>query len=356
MQSAGSQKGQVSQWYAGLDVFKLFFAVCVVAIHTYLTDALPEPAAFWIQQSVFRLAVPFFFVASGFLLGKKLHGKDETPWPVLRGFIGRLIPPLLCIGTANGLLELLLGRLRQGTIKRSMLVRFVKNMLFYPYGAMWYIYACIVGALLLYPFLKRRKLGHALLIGALLYVWALLCNNYYFAAQGLGIDRWVKRYMELFVSGRNGLFVGAFWLALGIGTYEWHRADGKTWPLKLGLAVCWILYLAEIYLLKEKPYLDDRALYIMQIPLVPLIVLNVLKLRLPITRAASLLMRKASVWLYFSHRLIYILGRIPWYLAFREEWRGMGAFIVVTAVSMATFAAAGSGRAKTGERHDFRQV
>jgi hypothetical protein len=40
-----------------------------------------------------------------------------------------------------------------------------RNIIFYPMGALWFVQACIVGALLLYPFLKRNKLSLAIACG-----------------------------------------------------------------------------------------------------------------------------------------------------------------------------------------------
>lgn len=325
--------------YPALDVFKLFFAVCVVAIHTYAAAGLPPAVGFWLQQGVFRLAVPFFFVASGFLLGEKLSRRKESPAAVFDRYVKKWLLPLFCLGTANGLLELLLQRLRGGPGLRSAVVQFIKHLVFYPYGAMWYVQACVVGALLLYPFIKKGKLNAALAVGALLYGWALLCNNYYFLAQGLGLAPWVDRYMALCLSGRNGVFVGFFWLALGLKTCQWHQKASKGRRPPWGFILLAALYLAEIYLLQAQSYLDDRALYIAQIGLVPVMTLHILDTRVPIAPGAALWMRRAGRWLYFSHRLVYAAARILWFLAFAADWRDAGAFAAVTAVSLAAFAA-----------------
>lgn len=339
IQTATKKTGEAQPLYMGLDAFKLFFAVCVIAIHTYALNGAPEQIRFWVEQGVFRLAVPFFFVTSGFMLGRKLYEGDKSPAWVIGQYVKKWLPPLLLVGTANGFFELLLLHLRNGISFRRAVVQFVNHLVFYPYGAMWYVQACIIGALLLYPFLKRKKLDLALLIGAILYIWALLCNNYYFLTQSAGIDRFVTFYMNICVSGRNGVFVGFLWMALGIKTYEWHRTGIKSWKLKWGLLIFAALYLAEIYLLREQSYLDDRALYVTQTALVPIMTMCLLNLKLPIAVGASVLMRRASVWLYFSHRLFYVIGRILCFLAFGENWRGAGAFVIVLLVCMMGYAA-----------------
>lgn len=323
--------------YAALDILRLFFALCVTAIHTYALEGLSAAANFWITQAIFRMAVPFFFITSGFLLGKKLQG--GAPERMLAGYIRKLLPPLLCVGIANGVLEWILWYLRGGTGFRSRAIAFVKHFLFYPYGAMWFVQACIVGAAMLYPFLKRRKLALALMAGAVLHVWALLCNNYYFLSQAAGLDGYVDAYMSVFISGRNGVFVGFFYLALGMETWHLHQKRFKMRTLAAGLAVCSAAYLVEIWLLAGRAYLDDRALYLAQIALAPALVLCVARMELPGSCvAAGLRCRSLSAWIYFSHRLIYVLGRIAFYSLSGTDLRGAGAFVSVTALGVLLFA------------------
>lgn len=51
-----------------IDIFKFFFCLCVIAIHTSLLKNCSDEVFFWTNQCVLRLAVPFFFIVSGFML------------------------------------------------------------------------------------------------------------------------------------------------------------------------------------------------------------------------------------------------------------------------------------------------
>lgn len=68
-----------SKEYKVLDVMKLVMAIVFIAIHTH--PELYSGSALIIQASVllYSLAVPFFFMASGFLLFKKIH----HPWMMM---------------------------------------------------------------------------------------------------------------------------------------------------------------------------------------------------------------------------------------------------------------------------------
>lgn len=326
-------KQSASSLFVGLDLYKLFFALCIVAIHTYAIEALPSAVNFWITQSVFRLAVPFFFITSGFLLGRKMQNRD--PGRAIFEYIKRLLPLLVCVETANGLLEWFQSYLKSGTSLWNWFPLFVKHACFYPYGAMWYVQACIIGAAMLYPFLKRNKLELALIIGGILHVWALLCNNYYFLAQAMGLDGYVDAYMSLFLSGRNGFFVGFLYMALGIKTWQWHQKSFKTQTLLGSLVICGVAYLIEIGLLEQCSSLDDRALYLTQIALAPVMVLCIVRMKFSIANGTvGVLCRRLSTWIYFSHRLIYSIGKIACFLLLGGGFRGVKAFVAVSVLSV----------------------
>lgn len=53
---------------AWIDLLKLLFAYCVVAIHTQVADEAPLYLQFWTA-----MAVSFFFICSGFFFQEKLN-------------------------------------------------------------------------------------------------------------------------------------------------------------------------------------------------------------------------------------------------------------------------------------------
>lgn len=61
-----------------IDLFKLIFSICVVAIHIVPLANFQLPTVIRsIYETVLALAVPFFFLACGYLLGKKLRGQGR---------------------------------------------------------------------------------------------------------------------------------------------------------------------------------------------------------------------------------------------------------------------------------------
>ena len=63
--------------YKLVDLAKLLFAFFVVAIHTNIFKNNIRIIPYILNHSLFGLAVPFFFVCSGFFLGCKINQKDN---------------------------------------------------------------------------------------------------------------------------------------------------------------------------------------------------------------------------------------------------------------------------------------
>ena len=60
-------------YFYGMDVFKLLCAVLIVCIHTAPLESLSTRANSLLVNCFCRVAVPFFFVSSGFLVFKKVQ-------------------------------------------------------------------------------------------------------------------------------------------------------------------------------------------------------------------------------------------------------------------------------------------
>ncbi|HBA96906.1 MAG TPA: hypothetical protein DCZ23_02250, partial [Lachnospiraceae bacterium] len=56
------------KYYTGIDNFRLAAALLVIAIHTSLFKSFSETGDFIFTKIIARVAVPFFFMASGFFL------------------------------------------------------------------------------------------------------------------------------------------------------------------------------------------------------------------------------------------------------------------------------------------------
>ena len=96
--------------YPAIDIAKFIFCLCIVAIHTGLTLCIPDPVGYVINKAICRVAVPFFFITSGFLFQKNLPVADNNKELLLhciRKYCNRLLKILIFFEPINILLVLI---------------------------------------------------------------------------------------------------------------------------------------------------------------------------------------------------------------------------------------------------------
>ncbi len=248
--------------YVGIDIFKFVFAICVVAIHSsvfYSVEVLKN----CVYPLLFNAAVPFFFVVSGFFVSEKIK-KNELN---IKKYEYRLFEKL-CFFEPISILIFICIQLYIHTPIGSIILDTLKRVLFYPFGALWYIQALMFAVIPLGMFWKRDRYIEPLVIGVLLYTFALLSNNYYFIAENTGISGVIDKYMDMFVSPRNGLFVAPLFLSVGgvFSKYNKRFTIRKTIPV---LFTSVILCVIEILTLNGKNRIDSSSLYVSYLMLIP---------------------------------------------------------------------------------------
>lgn len=286
--------------YDFVDVCKFVACICIVGIHTAaFSDCMGGD--YYLQSGVFRLAVPFFFVVSGFFFGKQLlTAKDSRQ--VLKKYIYRLGVPLAFWETINIVIEIL----KQLFVKRlpasEIAYNIIKSILFYPYGALWYVQALMIAAIIIAYIYKKGWLEKCLFVSAVLFVAGLLGNSYYFLIYGMSAQKIIDRYLDIFVSTRNGVFVALYFVSAGvwIAAHEnWvKRIKGK----KIIAISAYIVYFLEIYLIRDCKSADDKSMFLSFLFLIPLLFIVVIDSNLTIAKARAL--RSYSTGIYFMHKAV----------------------------------------------------
>lgn len=322
--------------YSSIDIAKFFFSICIIVLHTGVYTLLPYNFPYLFEKCVLRLAVPFFFCASGFLFEEKLYFSNIEEYKVfVKKYIMRLLRPLIFFESINIILESIKMRI-QGIETYEIIIDNIKHICFYPYGALWYIQACIVGIILAYPFIINRKINLALVIGFIGYLFALLSNNYYFLTDNVFdcLKDFIDSYLHIFISARNGIFVGFFMLLLGVKTYDLYIETRISKNKKGLLYFCiffYFVYIVEIISLFNLKYADDGALYFSHIAFIPLFLLNLVICRMK--NEKTVILRNLSTGIYLLHRIIISFLFIITYM-FGVSFSVLTNFVVVFSGSM----------------------
>lgn len=288
-----------------IDILKLFFAICIVALHTSLFLDVNYNLYWYLSHCIWRLAVPFFFITSGYFYVKKIR-ESTNPKKVLVNYNIRLFVLLvfwLLINSPFKIKQLL----SQGFFGQNLILRFVQELFFYPWGALWYIWALIISSILIYPFVKKQKYNLPLIIGFILYIFALFTNSYYFLIEDTFLQKIVDIYMKIFISARNGIFVGFFYLAISNYLYYKKNKNKNKNTIQKNIIMIFIgliFLLIETIFIKNRHYIDDHSLFLSLIIIVP----NIVELGCNYLRKDSnKIIRNLSIGIYVLHRPIISL-------------------------------------------------
>ena len=252
-----------SRRYGGLDRFRLIAAFFVVAIHTSPLASISDTADFALTRVVGRVAVPFFFMATGFFLLP--NAKDKKLVPDQKRMLGFLKKTAILYGAAS--LLYLPVIVYAGGLGEPDILSLLKDIVFDgTFYHLWYFPAAILGALLLWGLLQSKKSGLVLGIALGLYLIGLLGDSYYGVTQAVAPLKTL--YDGIFACAdytRNGLFFAPIFLLLG----GMMGAQKQPWPLRIclpGFGVSLALLFVEAFLLRAAQWQRHDSMYILLLP------------------------------------------------------------------------------------------
>lgn len=202
----------------GIDQFRLAAAVMVVAIHTFPFSSLNEQLDQVITLTIFRVAVPFFFLVTGYYILGPYAERSTYPkgWKIKQSLveIGNLYL-ISCV------IYLPLA-FYTGVVSFSMSVSELLRVLVFegPLYHLWYFPAVILGLLIGKWLIQRLSFSNAFLVTLMLYLIGLGGDSYYFFLDQLPVAKQIYTVLfQLFGLTRNGLFFSPFFLLIGAQLY-----------------------------------------------------------------------------------------------------------------------------------------
>ncbi len=195
--------------YAGIDFFRLIAAVLVITIHTSPLASFTQTGDFMLTRILARVAVPFFFMTSGFfLISRYSRNNDKLKKFIKKTAVIYIISILIYIpvNIYNGYFEL-----------DNFIPRFLQDLLFD--GTMyhlWYLPASALGAWIAWHLVKRLDYPKAMIAAAVLYLIGLLGDSYYGIAEKIpALNAFYQLVSQISDYTRNGIFFAPIFFILG---------------------------------------------------------------------------------------------------------------------------------------------
>lgn len=223
--------------YAGIDRFRLAAAYMVIAIHV-------SPFAIWdpyvdslITGCLCRVAVPFFFMVTGYFVLSPYAGCREGVYikRVFRRYIMKNTGLYLAVTILYLPISLYAGQVPHSA---AGLVRwFFFDGTFYH---LWYFPAAVIGSILLVHIMKG-SFRRAVCFSLAAYAAGLMGDSYYGAAERIPfLHFFYEGIFRISTYTRNGIFFAPVFLLLGVLTADprW-RCPLKVcaWGLEISLAL-----------------------------------------------------------------------------------------------------------------------
>lgn len=204
-------KTEDKKTYQYIDFFKFVCAVLVIAIHALPFSGISTSAFYWVDILA-RIAVPFFFIASGFFLFNNISATK------LKNFISRLLKLYLFWFVVTLPHTIYKKFILPESDFATNIIKFAKGVVFSSsFNGSWYVNTLIVSSVIVYFLQKKFSFALILLLGAILYVLSCISSSYMsFYPVDSAIATFVETYKYIFgVAPYTSLPAGLLYVAIG---------------------------------------------------------------------------------------------------------------------------------------------
>ncbi|WP_429843660.1 serine racemase VanT catalytic subunit [Brevibacillus sp. FIR094] len=290
--------------YGGLDQFRIIAAILVIAVHTSPLLSISEWADFTLTRTIARVAVPFFFMCTGFFFLQKLGTDRSRNANLLKQFlwkVGKLY--LLSI-----LLYLPVNVYAGYFTDQLTVFSVVKDLLFNgTLYHLWYFPGIMLGVCISTFLYTRLSTWKTFWVTMLLYGIGLLGDSYFgFAQMNPYVDSFYQSMFTLFDYTRNGIFFAPVFVVMGgMIANTRRRKKKKVAPYAIGLGLFGSMLVMEGLLLHAYQLQRHDSMYIFLIPCMYFL-FQLLLFWKGRNRPA---LRKLSLYVYVLHPLCIVLIR-----------------------------------------------
>ena len=289
-----------------IDLYRLIAAFMIVAIHTYPFDGINENLDYFVTRVMFRIAVPFFLMITGYYLLPKAIKKKETLISYTKKILKIYFISILIYIPIN---------IYMGDFKSINILKLIKDIL--VDGTMyhlWYFPALILGIWLTYYLIKnvtKKLLG---IFISILYIIGLFGDSYYGLISNIQILKNIYKVIFSISSyTRNGLFYVPIFLYIGyIFNDEKHKKNNPHPKTKISkknnmllITISLILMGLEGMLLYKFNIPKHTSMYIFLIPSSYLIFSFILEQ----DNKPDKKLRNIATWIYILHPFFIVLIR-----------------------------------------------
>ena len=309
--------------HCSIDLAKFIFAFCVVAIHTEPLIHMNTSIMTSLYDIFVGLAVPFFFIASGYLVTQNLNSLNQD---VLVRRVKKHLTKLVQFYLIWSIIYVPLavyGYYLEGDGILKAAVLYIRNLIFqgehYYSWPLWYLLSSIYAFVVLYTLLKKK--AGTVIIGTTIVVFVVMAWGtnvlVYDIDYASGAISMIGKLLQKTV-GKGRMFSGTYYVLFGVLVAKY-----KEWINKIS-AAGWIVVFGILFFITfftNVPFINilmNAALFIV-----------VEEISWDCTYGAYL--RRSSTVIYYVHMLIFFVYTI---LVGMDSRYGVAGFVITSVCAM----------------------
>lgn len=204
-----------SNCFPAIDIIKYIAAIMIICIHCKVVIQIPA-YNFVLKNIICRIAVPFFFIATGFFVRKGTLKSANYLRCYLRSLLkSYLIWSLIFLPIGLDWIQQHMN-LPVYLYPVALFAGLIYTGTFYH---LWYIPATVFALLVMNWLLKKMNYTKIMLLAALLYGFGCL-ESYSSMLVGTIFGSVFSMYQQVLITTRNGLFFGLIFVAIGYFIYD----------------------------------------------------------------------------------------------------------------------------------------
>lgn len=252
--------------FVGINIVKFVCAFLVAAIHISPLSTYSLTADYFVRDYLTRIAVPFFFVCSGFFLFRKTEERSFE-FSVGSAYALRILKLYIIWTVIYFPLALFTKILPNSGGAVHGFISWARTCIFTgSYVHLWYLPSLIVAVLIVSFLLSRgMKTENILIIALVLYAVGLLGQSYAVLLRPLknipALWSLLRLTQKIIITTRNGVFEGL--LFVGIGALFAYRPIVIPYrKAAAGFVCCMVLLFAEAYAVRKYDWAFGHDMYI----------------------------------------------------------------------------------------------
>lgn len=299
--------------YGALDLAKFIAAILIIVLHTGPFSSYSEILRFGFRSIITVVAVPFFFLTSGFLFCTKLNSleeKDKSDY--FKKYFKRL-GLMYLLWSAVYFIFVAIDWAVNGFGVMDVL-EYVRDFFFKgSYSTIWFLPALMTAVTVVYLLRKKMSYEKIFLLAIPFYIIACFGSSYYGISENLSvISDLYNIYFYIFDTIKNGILFGWIYVALG-GIFSEKTFEEKPVKYFVFSGVFYVLMagetVAQAFLGWSTNGVDTKF---MLVPLTIYLFMFVMSLNIK-SGPAFIWMRKLSLLMFLSQRIFLTL--FDWFLA-----------------------------------------